>query len=95
MFRSAYAEHVQPYLADVQRARRDLLPPLQALAEIPGGGAEPVFHGYLQLVIADGPEGRWWPEFDRAVQRHTSAWQALLDQCGMRSGRTDVPAAAS
>jgi hypothetical protein len=93
MFRSVYAEHVQPYLADVQRARRDLLPPLQALAEIPGGGTEPVFHAYLQLVIADGSEGGWWAAFDNAVQRHTRAWQDLLDQCGMLPGRAAAPAA--
>lgn len=93
MFRSVYAEHVQPYLADVQRARRDLLPPLQALAEIPGGGADPAFHAYLQLVIAEESEGGWWAAFDSAVQRHTRAWQELLDQCGMQPGRADGPAA--
>jgi len=34
MFLSVYAGHVQPYLADVQRVRRAILPPLQSLARL-------------------------------------------------------------
>ncbi len=89
MFRSVYAEHVQPYLADVQRARLGLLPPLQTLADIPGGGADPAMYAYLQVVVAETSNESWWHAFDNAVRRHTHAWQNLLEQCGMRPGRDD------
>ncbi len=88
MFHSVYAGHVQPYLAQVQRARQDLLPPMRGLAKIPGAGPSPEVENYLRNVVWDDEHG-WWSAFDRAIQRHTRAWQALLDQCGMRPGRDD------
>ncbi|HRP96328.1 MAG TPA: DUF3080 domain-containing protein [Rhodocyclaceae bacterium] len=86
MFTAVYVGHVQPYLADVQHVRRELLPPLQALARIEGEGHGDAFDAYLQAAVGDNSEGSHWQAFDRAVARHTRAWQQLLEQCGMRPG---------
>lgn len=86
MFTSVYVGHVQPYLADVQHVRRELLPPLQALARIEGEGHGAAFDEYLRAAVADSAEGNHWQAFDQSVVRHTRAWQRLLEQCGMQPG---------
>lgn len=86
MFISIYAGHVQPYLAEVQHVRRELLPLLQGLAAIGGEGHGNAFDDYLRVVVAEDGEHSQWRAFDRAVARHTRAWQQLLEQCGMRPG---------
>lgn len=86
MFMSVYASHVQPYLAEVQYVRRELLPLLQGLAAIGGEGHGSAFDDYVRVVVDDGSEHSQWRAFDRAVARHTRAWQQLLEQCGMRPG---------
>lgn len=86
MFMSVYVGRVQPYLADLQRIRRELMPPLRVLAGIGGGRSEPVV-AYAQRMFGDEDEASLWQRFDLAVARHTRAWQDLLGQCGMRPGQ--------
>ncbi|MDX5363360.1 MAG: DUF3080 domain-containing protein [Pseudazoarcus pumilus] len=86
MFMSVYVGRVQPYLADLQRVRRELMPPLQALASIGGGRSETVV-SYARRMFGDEDEASLWRSFDLAVARHTRAWQDLLEQCGMRPGQ--------
>lgn len=86
MFMSVYIGEVQPYLAEVQRARQELMPPLRELAAIGGGRVEPVAH-YARLTLGEQDEASLWRRFDLAVARHTRAWQDLLGQCGMRPGQ--------
>ncbi len=86
MFSSVYAAEVQPYLADVQRVRRELLPPLLALATFVEPSPSESFERYVRAVLDDSREYNHWRAFDQAVARHTRAWQALLDQCGMQPG---------
>ncbi|QOC23953.1 DUF3080 family protein [Wenzhouxiangella sp. AB-CW3] len=86
MFSTVYAAEVQPYLADVQRVRRELLPPLLALATLENRSPGDSFEQYVATVLDDSSEHGYWQAFDQAIARHTSAWQDLLDQCGMRLG---------
>lgn len=86
MFMSVYIGHVQPYLAEVQRARQELMPPLRELAAIGGGRSEAVVH-YARFTLAEQDDASVWRRFDLAVARHTRAWQELLGQCGMRPGQ--------
>ncbi|HRQ56007.1 MAG TPA: DUF3080 family protein [Azoarcus taiwanensis] len=86
MFGSVYAAEVQPYLADVQRVRRELFPPLGALAVLGDRRASDAFHRFIAAVLDESSEHNHWQVFDQAVARHTHAWQALLGQCGMRPG---------
>ncbi|MCC5865203.1 MAG: DUF3080 domain-containing protein [Wenzhouxiangella sp.] len=86
MFSAVYAAEVQPYLADVQRVRRDLLPPLLALARLRDSSPSDSFERYVLTVLDDSNENSHWQAFDQAIARHTRAWQRLLDQCGMRPG---------
>jgi hypothetical protein len=86
MFMSVYIGEVQPYLAEVQRVRRELMPPLRDLAAIGGGRSEPVVR-YARLTLGEQDDASLWRRFDRAVARHTRGWQDLLEQCGMRPGQ--------
>lgn len=86
MFSAVYAAEVQPYLADVQRVRRELLPPLLALARLRDSSPSDSFERYVLTVLDDSNENSHWQAFDQAIARHTRAWQRLLDQCGMRPG---------
>ena len=83
VFIAIFVGHVQPYLADVQRVRRQLMPPLLAMSQLhdtaPGGALE----SYFTMVLDDQSENGYWQAFDQAISDHTQAWQALLDQCGM------------
>lgn len=88
MFLSVFAGHVQPYLADVQRLRLALLPPLRSLASVGDGYTSQPFMAYADSVLFDQAEAGLWQTFDRSVVRHTRAWQALLEQCGMRPGQS-------
>lgn len=88
MFLSVYVGHVQPYLATVQRSRQALLPPLQALAELPGAVPSGAVERYAAQVLSEQGDDNIWTTFDHAVLRHTRAWQKLLEQCGMRPGQT-------
>lgn len=87
MFMTVYVGHVQPYLAEVQRVRQEMMPPLSALANIGDAGRTPAVAGYARAVLDEGGEDNVWGHFDRAVARHTRAWQDLLGQCGMRPGQ--------
>lgn len=86
MFMNVYVGRVQPYLADLQRVRRELMPPLRELAAIGGGRSEAVV-AYARMTLGEEDEASLWRRFDLAVARHTRAWQDLLEQCGMRPGQ--------
>jgi hypothetical protein len=86
MFASVYAGEVQPYLADVQHVRRELLPPLLTLASLVRPGPSESFERYMASALDEHSEHGYWQAFDQAIARHTRAWQNLLDQCGMRPG---------
>lgn len=95
MFGSVYAGHIQPYLAAVQQVRRELLPPLLFLASFQTPSPSAQFDRYVQAVLNTDSESNHWQAFDEAIARHTRAWQALLDQCGLPVGaRPAWPAAA-
>jgi hypothetical protein len=86
MLDSFYAAEVQPYLANVQHVRRELLPPLRAMAAMGMESPGEDFSRYVASVLDDDGEHSHWQRFDQSIARHTTAWQALLDQCGMRLG---------
>lgn len=86
MFMSVYIGEVQPYLAQIQRVRRELIEPLHALAMLGEGRREAVVD-YAARVLGDADADSLWRRFDAAVARHTRAWQELLGQCGMRPGQ--------
>lgn len=84
MFFSVYIEKIQPYLASVRRHRDAVVAPLTELArqqrEVMPAGFESYYRSTLSVTAEEG----LWQRLDREVQQHTEAWQALLEQCGMR-----------
>ncbi|WP_227715358.1 DUF3080 domain-containing protein [Marinobacter sp. 1-3A] len=86
MFFSIYIGKVQPYLADLRRARGDLIEPLIELAEMQAEVMPADFREWRRSALAlEGVESVW-ANLDRAVESHTKAWQCLLEQCGLRPG---------
>lgn len=79
VFTRYYARVVQPYLADVHRGQRrwrDALSQLfeaQQLAAIPAPMGE-----FRDTVLAQE-----WLHYEQARQRHTQAWQNVLERCGL------------
>lgn len=86
MFFSIYIGKIQPYLADVRRARTDLIEPLSELALMQAGAMPEQFEGWYQSVLALEGNKSVWASLDKAVETHTKGWQALLEQCGLRPG---------
>ncbi|WP_100640458.1 DUF3080 domain-containing protein [Marinobacter salexigens] len=86
MFFSIYIGKVQPYLADLRRARTDLVEPLSELADMQADVMPADFREWRgSVLVLQGAESVW-ANLDRAVEQHTKAWQALLEQCGLRPG---------
>lgn len=83
MFFNVYVAQVQPYLADLQRARSDLILPLAELARIQQDVVPASFRFYERRVLHQG-KGSIWQLLEAAISEHTEAWQTLLEQCGMR-----------
>ncbi|MCH8499613.1 MAG: DUF3080 domain-containing protein [Marinobacter sp.] len=86
MFASVYVGEVQPYMAQVQRGRDALIPELVSLAELLDEVMPDGFRAYYRLYLANDDPASLWSRLDIAMARHTQAWQALLEQCGMRPG---------
>ncbi|WP_336368499.1 DUF3080 domain-containing protein [Marinobacter sp. C2H3] len=86
VFFNIYIGKVQPYLADVRRARDALMVPMAALAEAQSAVMPATFRPWYERYLALTGETSVWQGLDRAMADHTRAWQALLGQCGMRPG---------
>jgi len=87
MFMTVFIGHVQPYLADLARVRRELVEPLAGLADIGETSRSPAVVAYAEQALGDTAADSVWAGFDAAVARHVEAWQMLLQQCGMRPGQ--------
>tara|TARA_R110002074_G_scaffold127627_1_gene267002 strand:- start:1069 stop:2124 length:1056 start_codon:yes stop_codon:yes gene_type:complete len=86
MFFSIYIGKVQPYLADLRRARTDLIEPLSELAAMQADVMPEHFQTWYQSALALEGRESVWANLDAAVESHTKGWQALLEQCGLRPG---------
>jgi len=80
-FMNIYIGKVQPYIAIVSQAADQLLPLINRLAE---GGGTANFRQYVNSTLSMDSKDSLYKRYVYAVKQHTQAWQALLDQCGMR-----------
>ena len=83
VFDKFYRGNVQKYLAFTHKNARELLTAINKLAEIQDEVIPEVFRNYQEKHIDMASEHAVWQKFDRAIKRHTAAWQAVFDQCGM------------
>nr|WP_228706161.1 DUF3080 domain-containing protein [Marinobacter sp. LV10R520-4] len=89
MFFSVYIGKVQPYLAELRRARTDLLEPLAQLAQIQTAVMPQSFQRWKARALpaeAVAESASVWGDLDQALAEHTRSWQQLLEQCGLRPG---------
>ena len=83
VFFNVYVARVQAYMASVRRVRDQLRPALAELALLQADAISEAFEPFLETVLQDGP-GSIWARLDDVTMRHTTRWQNLLEQCGMR-----------
>ncbi len=83
VFLKFYVGELQPYIAQVEREgkewsrlHREIIDPLSEIPQVRNVAL------YFQLT----EESPLWGPYLSARQRHTEAWQTLLDQCGLRPG---------
>lgn len=86
MFFSVYIAKVQPYMSSVAQARDALIAPLDQLAQRQSGVMPESFREWYQRHLSQDSRSSLWRRLDLAMKDHTRAWQALLEQCGMRPG---------
>ncbi|MGO1749963.1 MAG: DUF3080 domain-containing protein [Marinobacter sp.] len=86
MFFSIYIGKIQPYLADLRRARTDLIEPLSKLAVMQNDVMPEHFQEWYESTLALKGNKSIWGNLDKAVAAHTKSWQTLLEQCGLRPG---------
>lgn len=80
VFLKYYVNSLQPYLAVVERDGRSWTMFHQSMFE----QLRPKDQTWLKVYLSD--EGPLWAPYRSARERHTLAWQALLEQCGLRPG---------
>lgn len=86
MFFSIYIGKIQPYLADLRRARMSLIEPLAELAQMQVDVMPAQFRRWQESALALKGSRSIWANLDKAVAAHTKSWQTLLEQCGLRPG---------
>jgi len=84
VFTRFYAQEIQGYLATVHQQGIRWLELQQRIME-PLPMPETTSPYYLLVVSTDSPDSLW-QTYTSARDRHTSAWQQLLSQCGMTPG---------
>ena len=82
VFLKFYAGKTQPYLARVHREGRAWIDAVDGLVAAQNALAAS-FADYRARQLDPGQPVAVWARFDAAIQRHTSAWQALFAECGM------------
>ena len=88
IFEKYYAGRLQPYIArihqqgDIWLAQHEAI--LDQLHSVLPAPMQSYRQAYLQRSNPDGQ----WQQYRQALQRHTSAWQEILRQCGKMPGGT-------
>lgn len=84
VFQRYYAGALQPWMSAVHRSGERWRSHWQPLLDtLPATEAT---RRYFNRLFAEHPDSLW-QRYQQARQRHTRAWQRLLDQCGMLPGR--------
>ncbi|WP_409526240.1 DUF3080 family protein [Nitrincola sp. MINF-07-Sa-05] len=90
VFTRFYAGEIQGYLATVHQQGIRWLELQQRIMEpLPVPGPATL---YYRQVISTDTQNSLWQTYTVARDRHTSAWQQLLGQCGMMPGQDNMPA---
>ncbi len=83
VFDKFYRGNVQKYLAFTHKNARQLFTAINQLVEIQDESIPEAFRNYQKKQFDMASEHAVWQKFDSAIKRHTTAWQAVFDQCGM------------
>lgn len=85
VFRNFYAAEFQPYLASTDQFGqrwKSIHEEMISTLPVPHSTTE-----YFLSVFDPAYEGGFMYAYDQAKKRHTSAWQTLLDHCGLMAGQ--------
>lgn len=79
VLRVVYAERIQPYLSELQKAAYQWILPIASIARESGKAEKPeLFTGFAQRYL--DTEGGVWAEYQSATRRHAKLWTGIRDQ---------------
>ena len=81
-----YAARVQPYLANVSTRAERWLEAMEALRGVQPAEAPAGFDARVAPVLDRYAQDSEWQRLVQARDRHTRAWQALLERCNLGPG---------
>lgn len=84
MFFSVYIDKVQPYLAAISQRSEQLFDPLAELAQLQETVMPDPFTDYYSTTLSLNHPDSMWVILNTRIKEHTTAWQDLLEQCGLR-----------
>jgi len=86
LFKSYYIKRLQPEMAQYQQYANTLLPAIETLITHIKPIIPPAFEPYYEVTLSKQNEKSILQQFRNAVKRHSSAWQSVLDACGLTPG---------
>lgn len=87
IFNGNYRGEIQPYLANVNQMGRRLLVEIVRLTQQQVIRLPAAFNDYYEKQISmENPSGLW-QRFQAAIQRHTTAWEGLIDVAKISVGK--------
>lgn len=86
LFKSYYIKRLQPEMAQYQQYANALLPVIETLITHIKPMLPPAFKTYYAANLSMQHEASIISRFRNAVKRHSSAWQTVLDACGLTPG---------
>jgi len=78
-----YVDSVESYLDNVEKARDDLIEPLDTLAAQQAEIMPAAFHDWYRQYLDTTSTDSLWGQLDQAREAHDQRWQQLLSQCGI------------
>jgi hypothetical protein len=87
VFTKFYVGAVQPYMASVHRRGTRFWDALDQLLSTQNVGQPDAFTAYYRQRLDRNNPDAPWHRFTVALDRHTQAWQQVLDHCGLRPGQ--------
>lgn len=81
VFQKFYIGEAQPYLSLIHTRARPLVEAIHQLVKEERVEIPTSFETYYDQTLNPESEGSVWNNFNRALSRHTLAWQSVLKQC--------------
>jgi hypothetical protein len=83
VFQKFYIGEAQPYISLIHTRARPLVEAIQELVEAQHIEIPDAFQSFYNKTLNSEVEGSTWVKFNKALSKHTIAWQSVLKQCDL------------